>query len=97
MYLHVMVSLRAYNIYPRVFWSHTVQLIFCGDFLQLSPVPSRHCVLSRDQPPKPTVVASALPVAVLEFNALTFQTACFKTGGFEVGSLLYYYTASHMD
>ena len=70
--------------------------------MQLPPVPAKHCVLSRDQPPKftpttkPTEVARALPVAVLEFNALAFQSVCFKTGDFEVDYLLYYYDASNI-
>ena len=85
-----------------VLWSPSIQLIFCGDFMQLPPVPAKHCVLSRDQPPKftpttnPTEVARALPVAVLEFNALAFQSVCFKTGSFQVDYLFYYYTASNM-
>jgi ATP-dependent DNA helicase PIF1 len=59
-----------------------IQLIFCGDFMQLGPIPNRFVSTTANvqQIPK-------LPMDVKECSALAFQSVCWHEANFNVFEL----------
>ena len=56
-----------------------IQLVLSGDPLQLSPVPSKQCVLQTT----PILNKENIPLGVFEFHGLVFQSACFREAGLQ--------------
>ena len=56
-----------------------IQLVLSGDPLQLSPVPSKQCVLKTTPPFIKD--KEHVPLGVFEFHGLVFQSACFREAG----------------
>lgn len=60
-----------------------LQLVLCGDMLQLPPVPERRVSLDAGDPPHGAQrVHGNVPIGVAELGGLAFESACFREASF---------------